>query len=115
MDIGYTFDAFGGSAEVGASGAYIFKIDQALTPEASVNDVVDILGNPVDLRFRGRANWTNDRWGASVFVNYLDSYTNLTNPQPEKVDSWTTLNAQLSYRFPKRSEEHTSKLQSLMS
>ena len=97
-DIAYVFDLAGGRAEVGASGTYIFNIDQALTPSAPVSDVVDILGNPVDLRIRGRASWSNERWGASLFVNYLDSYTNLTNVTPQRVDSWTTLDAQVSYR-----------------
>jgi outer membrane receptor protein involved in Fe transport len=65
-----------------------------------VTNVVEILVNPVDLRIRGRASWTAGAWAASVFVNYLDSYTNLTNVEPEKVDSSTTLDAQLSYRLP---------------
>ncbi|MES2902937.1 MAG: TonB-dependent receptor [Pseudomonadota bacterium] len=99
VDVRYAFDAFGGQTEIGASGAYIFNIGQAITPDAPVTDVVDILGNPVDLRLRGRASWSNDRWSAALFVNYLDSYTNLTNPEPEKVASWTTVDAQLSYRF----------------
>lgn len=102
VDAAYAFDWAGGKAEVGATAAYIFKIDQALTSGAPVSDVVDTLGNPVDLRVRAHANWTNDRWGASLFVNYLDSYTNLTNVQPEKVKSWTTLDAQLRYRFPQQ-------------
>lgn len=100
-DIRYSFDVFGGKAEIGAAGTYIFKINQALTPTAPINDVVDILGNPVDLRLRGRALWNNDRWGASLFVNYLDSYTNLTNVTPQKVGSWTTFDAQISYSIPK--------------
>lgn len=99
-EISYVFDALGGRAEIGASGAYILKIDQALTPSAPVRNVVDILGNPVDLRIRGRANWSAERWGASFFLNYLDSYTNLTNPTPQRVDSWTTVDAQLSHRIP---------------
>lgn len=99
VDVRYAFDVLGGRGEVGASGAYIFKIDQALTEDAPIRDVVDVLGNPVDLRIRGRANWSDERWGASLFVNYLDSYTNLTNPTPEKVDSWTTVDTQISYRF----------------
>lgn len=103
-DIGYSFDVLGGHAEVGASGAYIFKIDQALTPTAPIRDVVDVLGNPVDLRVRGRASWSDERWGASLYLNYLDSYTNLTNATPQKVASWTTLDAQLSYRFPQDRE-----------
>lgn len=102
VDIGYRFDLFGGRAEIGASGTYIFNIDQALTPTAPVRDVVDILGNPVDLRIRGRANWSNEQWGAALFVNYLDSYTNLTNVTPQRVSSWTTVDAQISYRVPER-------------
>lgn len=101
-DINYKFRALGGQAELGASGAYIFHIKQALTPHAPVTDVVDILGNPVDFRVRGRANWSNARWSLSVFINYLDSYTNLTNPQPERVSSWTTADAQIGYRFPEK-------------
>lgn len=99
VDVGYTFKVAGGEAEIGASGAYIFRIDQALTPDAPINNVVDILGNPVDLRVRGRATWSNTRWNASLFLNYLDSYTNLTNVTPQKVRSWTTVDAQLGYRF----------------
>ena len=102
-DLDYRFDTLGGQAELGASGTYIFRIDQALTPTAPVNDVVDILGNPVDLRVRGRALWSGDRWSASLFVNYLDSYTNLTNVTPQRVDSWTTVDAQIAYRMPEQS------------
>jgi outer membrane receptor protein involved in Fe transport len=100
VDIGYRFTLAGGRGEVGATGTYIFNIDQALTPSAPARDVVDILGNPVDLRIRGRANWSGDHWGASMFVNYLDSYTNLTNVTPQRVSSWTTVDAQISYRIP---------------
>jgi iron complex outermembrane receptor protein len=102
-DLGYRFAALDGQAEVGAAGTYILKIDQSLTPTAPVTDVVDILGNPVDLRVRGRALWNDDRWSASLFVNYLDSYTNLTNVTPQRVRSWTTFDAQLAYRWPRGS------------
>jgi outer membrane receptor protein involved in Fe transport len=99
-DVRYRFDAFGGHGEIGAAGTYIFKIDQAYTPTAPVHNVVDILGNPVDLRIRGRLLWNDSKWGASLFVNYLDSYTNLTNVTPQRVHSWTTLDAQISYTVP---------------
>jgi outer membrane receptor protein involved in Fe transport len=102
-DVSYHFDAFRGRAEIGAAGTYIFKINQSLTPTAPVTDVVDILGNPVDFRVRGRALWSNERWSASLFVNYLDSYTNLTNVTPERVHSWTTVDAQIGYRWRAKS------------
>ena len=99
VDLGYGFDAFGGKADVGLSGAYIFHIEQALTASAPATDVVDRLGNPVDLRLRARAGWSDDRINVSLFANYLDGYTNLTNAAPQRVRSWTTFDLQLGYRF----------------
>ena len=51
---------------------------------------------------RGRALWSNERWSTSLFVNYLDSYTNLTNVTPQRVHSWTTVDAQIAYRLPEQ-------------
>jgi iron complex outermembrane recepter protein len=100
VSLDYDFDLLGGRASLGASGTYIFRIDQAITDTAPSRDVVDVLGNPVDLRVRGRAGWSNASWTVSAFVNYLDSYTNLTNVTPERVRSATTVDAQLAYRIP---------------
>src|SRR5690606_33787215 len=99
VDLGYSFDALGGRADIGLAGAYIFHIRQALTASAPATDVVDRLGNPVDLRLRARAGWSGERWSVSLFGNYLDSYTNLTNAVPKEVHSWTTFDLQVGYRF----------------
>jgi outer membrane receptor protein involved in Fe transport len=37
-----------------------------------------------------------------LFVNYLDSYTNLTNVTPQRVHSWTTFDAQIAYHMPEK-------------
>lgn len=99
IDLGYSFDAFGGTADLGLAGAYIFQIRQALTASAPATDVVDRLGNPVDLRLRGRAGWSDAHWSVSLFGNYLDSYTNPITAVPQRVASWTTFDMQLGYRF----------------
>ncbi|MDC7810945.1 TonB-dependent receptor [Sphingomonas koreensis] len=99
LDLGYSFDALGGKADLGLTGAYIFHIRQALTATAASTDVVDRLGNPVDLHLRARAGWSDERLSVSLFGNYLDSYTNLTNATPQTVEAWTTFDLQLSYRF----------------
>lgn len=99
LDLGYGFAAFGGKADLGASGTYIFHIRQAITASAPVNDVVGILGNPVDFRGRGHVTWASQSVGAALFANYVDGYTNKTNGTPQHVGSWTTFDLQLSYRF----------------
>ncbi len=99
MDLGYGFDLGSGKADIGVAGTYIFHIRQALTRSAPVSNVVGVLGNPVDFRARAHATWQSDGWGAALFANYVDSYTNKTNSTPQHVNSWTTFDLQLSYRF----------------
>lgn len=99
LDLGYRFDALGGTADLGLTGAYIFTIRQGLTATAPAVDVVDRLGNPVDLRLRARAAWSDQHWTVSAFANYIDSYTNLTSATPQQVASWTTVDLQIAYGF----------------
>lgn len=99
MDVGYGFRLGRGKADLGLAGTYIAHIRQALTPSAPVSDVVGVLGNPVDFRARAHLSWQSDRWGAALFANYVDGYTNKTNATPQHVAAWTTFDLQLSYRF----------------
>ncbi len=99
IDAGYGFALGKGRADLGVAASYIFHIDQALTATAPPSDVVGILGNPVDLRARGHVGWSSPRFGAVLFANYVNGYTNKLNATPQPVASWTTFDAQLSYRF----------------
>lgn len=99
MDMGYGFTFAGGHADIGGAGTYIFHIRQALTPTAPVSDLVGVLGNPVDFRGRAHLSWSRSGFDAALFTNYVDGYTNKLNATPQHVDSWTTFDLQLSYRF----------------
>lgn len=102
IDLGYGFDLADGRAEIGLVGTYIFHIKQALTATAKPIDVVDTVGNPVDLRLRGRAIWTKGRASAALFVNYVDGYTNRTTAVAEPVQAWTTFDLNIGYDFGQR-------------
>ena len=99
MDLDYGFALAGGRADIGAAGTYIFHIRQALTPTAPVSDVVGVLGNPVDFRARAHVTWARGGFDAALFANYVDGYTNKLNATPQHVDSWTTFDLTLGYRF----------------
>lgn len=99
FDFAYAFDVGGGRAEAGVVGTYIFHIRQALTATATPIDVVDTLGNPIDLRARGRGTWSKGGFDVALFVNYADGYLNRTTATPERVHAWTTFDLNLSYRF----------------
>lgn len=103
FDVRYAAPVAGGTFEIGASGSYLLGYSQALTPSAPAIDLRNTLGNPVDFRLRGRLSYAGPAFGGAVFVNYVDGYTNRQTVTPRKVGSWTTVDAQLSYRF---GEEH---------
>lgn len=99
LDLGYERAVAGGTAAVGLAGTYLIAIDQQITATAPAINVVSTLGNPVDLRLRGRLSWSKGGFDAGGFVNYLAGYTNQTRNPNERVASWTTFDAQIGYSF----------------
>jgi outer membrane receptor protein involved in Fe transport len=99
FDLAYRLPLAGGTAELGASGNYIVAFRQRLTATAPDLSVVDTIGNPPDLRVRGRASWNQGRLGVAAFVNFTDGYRNNTTTPASRVGSWTTFDLQLRYRI----------------
>ncbi len=103
LDLQYGFKLAGGNAELGAVATYIFGIKQQVTATSAPVDVVDTVGNPIDLRIRGRASFSKDGVGVALFANYADRYTNRTVTPAQRVAAWTTFDLNLSYSFQHRS------------
>jgi iron complex outermembrane receptor protein len=101
FDIGWAGDALGGRADIGINGTKLTRLDQALTATSQTSNVLDTLGNPVDLRLRGHAGWTGARLGVSAALNYVAGYANNSVPVPAKISSWTTVDLSLRYALPK--------------
>jgi iron complex outermembrane receptor protein len=101
FDLSQTFSVAGGNAEIGIAGSYLFHIRQAVTDSAPSADLVSTLGFPIDLRMRGRAAWTNDRWSFALAGNFANHYANDFVATPSKVRSQLTLDAQIGYSFPR--------------
>jgi len=99
FDLGYRSGDAARSIEIGVAGTSIFSLKQKITPTSAPEDVVSTIGNPVDLRLRGRAIATLGRVGIAAFVNFVDGYRNTGVTPAERVHSWTTVDAQLSYRL----------------
>jgi len=56
--------------------------------------------NVPKFRARGGASWSNDGLAATALVNYTASETNTNVTPNETVASWTTVDANLLYKFP---------------
>lgn len=99
VDLGYKTPFGGGIVDVGIAGTYILGIRQRLTSTAPVIDVVGTLGNPVDLRLRGRIAWSHGPFDLAGFVNCTGGYRNQVQAVAERVSAYTTVDAQIGYTF----------------
>ncbi len=94
--ISYDIPLAGGDLTLRADFTYLLEFLRAASPQANPADIVDTVGNPVDLRARLGASWRNERWRAALFANYTDGYRdNLSTPQRD-VDAWLTFDASIS-------------------
>ena len=82
-----------------ASGSYLFQYDQQVTPTAPVEELVNTPEYPLHFRGRATGTWTRGILGATLGVNYTDSYHNATG---RTVDAWTTVDAQVRVQLPKQ-------------
>jgi iron complex outermembrane receptor protein len=88
------------------NGSYLADNRVALLESLPWLDLVDTVGNPAALRVRGGATWNDDRWTVASFVNFTNSYSDSQNSPEQSVDSWTTVDLNVSYETRKDSSEH---------
>lgn len=82
------------------SGTYLLDYTEQLTPAAPAVDYLDTIYHLIDLKLRGAAHWQHDPWHTSLFLNYVDDYTNTTVTPAERVDAWMTVDLTLTYNAP---------------
>jgi len=99
FDIGYRGGEKDRSFELGVSGTWLIALKQQITATSDVADVVSTIGNPVDLRLRGRAAATLGKASAAAYLNFVNGYLNNGVAPVERVHSWTTLDLQLGYEL----------------
>ena len=105
MDVqaGDSFDGPWGRIDLGVTGNYVFKFDQAVTPTSPSVDIVNTISNPLALRLRGTVEWNREGPGMpgpgfSLAVNYTGGYKNPGSSLIPNVSPWTTVDARVVYR-----------------
>lgn len=103
LEAGSSFGGPLGTLNLGVTGNYALKFDQAVTATSPAVDIVNTIGNPVALRLRGTIGW--DRAGPqlpgpgfTVAVNYTGGYRNPGSTLVPHVSPWTTVDARMLYR-----------------
>jgi outer membrane receptor protein involved in Fe transport len=97
--VDYRFGWKGNDFRLGANLNYIFSFNDQLRPTSAALSAVDTPFRPLDLRFRAHAGWTRARWSANFFLNYADGYRDNRGNRSQSVDSFTTVDGTVAYRF----------------
>ncbi len=81
------------------SGAYLFeKLNQATSASPQVN-TYNAVFYPVDLRLRNSVGWSRGAFGATLFLNYVDSYQDVRPGRESMISSWSTADLTARYQF----------------
>jgi outer membrane receptor protein involved in Fe transport len=75
--------------------SYLIDYERKVTPGSPWLSLLDQARQPIDLRAKLGATWTREAWSLTGGLNYVDDYR---TPQGAKIGSWTTIDAQLSWR-----------------
>lgn len=97
FSVSYSFTSDIGDIGLSLNGNYAAEFVNKVTPDSAEDDVINTFLNPVDLRLRAGATWSEDGLSAAVFANYTDSYRNIFFNPAAKIESWTTMDLNASY------------------
>ena len=80
---------------MGSVSTYLIDYERKLTPATVWLSLVNTAGQPVDLRAKASATWTQGSWSVTGGLNYVDDYATASGV---RIDRWTTLDAQVAWR-----------------
>jgi iron complex outermembrane receptor protein len=97
-----------GYFDFGLIGNYVFHFDQAISNTSPGIDILNTYTNPLKFRFRTTAAWDRhlpeeSGFGATLAVNFTNSYQNPSSTQLPEINSLTTLDLQLRYHTAENS------------
>ena len=102
FDVNYTRSLDNGNYSIGLDGTYLTDFQQQAVETTPLVERVDTLFNPVDLKLRCRVGYTHNGLSANVFVNYINSYRVDSLPGAAPIDSWATVDLNISYDIQNR-------------
>jgi iron complex outermembrane recepter protein len=95
----YAMDTARGKWAFGLNGTYTYILSQQITPTSLVYDVVNTVGNPLQLRWATHLSWSFKGWNILTTVNHSGAYQDPDSVPARGVGSWTTVDLNLGYRL----------------
>ena len=106
LDLRQSVDTGVGQFNFGLNGSYVFHFDQGAAVTVPSVDILNSFDNPLKLRFRGTAGWSQYReerkgLGVDATVNFTNGYNNYASTLLPRINSLTTVDLQVRYGIPR--------------
>jgi iron complex outermembrane receptor protein len=95
----YAIPTRSGAISISGNLTRILELETRLTGNAPVIALADTLFNPAATKASGTLSWQTGGFTATTSVHHVGSYTDNVTVPNYRIDSWTTVDAQLSYIF----------------
>ena len=106
FEVAYSVDTNEGSTfGLGLDAIYVLEFSQQAASTTPLVERTNTLYNPIDLKLRGRGSFTRNDFTANIFVNHTDDYRVDSLPDAARIDSWTTVDLNLSYNTENRPKQ----------
>ena len=97
FNISDTYESDIGDFLFGFEGTFLVDFQQQAAATTPLVEHVNTRFNPVDLKLRGRAGYSQNGLFANLFVNYMNDYRVDNTPDASPIESWTTVDISLAY------------------
>ena len=94
LSAGYDFQVGDHAFGLSGSASYLLDYSRQLTSVASREDVLGVVGYPVDLRLQAAGTWTRADWSARLGVNHSADYRDIAG---RTIDAFTTADVQVRW------------------
>lgn len=99
VSIAYTRDTRFGIVGGQIDGTHLFNLRNQLTPATPAVDLLNTVSWPVDFRLRSNLHWSRSSWDVATLVSYTNGYRDVRSISAGPVESWTTVDTTVRYRF----------------
>lgn len=113
--VNYTANLHGFSYHGGVNTAYLFRYQNVAIAGVAPIEVLSTLEHPVNFRGRVTAGFDRKGWSVNGALNFVNHYSDLSGPIPVRIASWTTVDMQVAYRFPRDGHLPLNRLQLALS
>ena len=88
-----------GTLKLSLDGTYLLRFTQQEGPDQPLQRLLNTQNNPINLKMRGGLTWQQRRWGATLGINFQNSYTDTLSEPNRPVSSYTTFDTQVRYEL----------------